>query len=291
MSANRLVSVVVPVYNGERTIAATVRSLLALDYPAECLELIVVDNGSSDGTAEILARFSDRIRVIHQPRRGRSQARNAGTAAARHSAIAFIDADCTASPGWLRHLVPRLEDPGVGIVGGKIVTARPCNAIEEFGERLHDHRQSIETYVPPYAMTGNWASPRGLLLEIGGFDEKIRRGEDCDLSYRMLQAGYRIVYEDSAVVSLRSRSTLGALFREGFQHGFYSVPLLAKHDAFVRGYCYASEPLHRYKQLARKMALTLRGKADEATCLATVFETGKRAGKICGSVRFGRLEL
>jgi len=285
------VSVIVPAHNAEHTVAETVCSLLALDYPKECLEIVVVDNASTDGTAAVLARYADRIRVVRETRRGRSQARNAGLRATRFPVVAFIDADCTAAPDWLAYIVPRLEDPSVGVAGGKILGKRPCNAVEEFGEWVHDHARSINTLRPPYAVTPNWASRRRVLMEVGAFDEKLWRGGDCDLSYRILQAGYKLVYEDRALVFHRNHSNLRGLFREGFDHGFHSVPLIRKHRAFLRDFGHRPIRLKRYKKLAANVAKTLSGEADARTRLETIFEAGKRAGKICGSIRFGWIDL
>ena len=284
------VSIVVPAFNAERTIEDAVRSLLALRYAGE-VEIIVVDNGSVDATASILMRYQNRIRVVGEKRRGRSAARNAGLRAANHPAVAFIDADCQAAPEWLSNLIPRLAEPGVGIAGGRILASRPCNAVEEFGEWLHDHARAIEVCRPPYATTANWASPRTVLLDMGGFDETLRRCEDCDLSYRILQAGYRIVYEDRAVVSHRNHPTRYALFREGFDNGFHSVPAIAKHAAFLSQYGHSGVQFHRYRKLAANLGRMLSARGNERLGFETVFEAGKCTGKICGSLRFGRLEL
>jgi len=291
MSTLPAVSVISPAFNVERTVGDTVRSLLSQDYPADRLQIIVVDNASTDNTATILAPCAHRITVIREPRRGRAQARNAGLRIARNPVVAFIDADCTAAPDWLSHLVPRLEDPSVGVAGGKILAARPCNAIEEFGEWLHDHARSIETFKPPYAITPNWASRREVLEQLGGFDEQLRRTEDADLSYRMLEAGYRIVYEERAVVYQRNKSTRRALFCEGFDDAFDSVPAIARHAAFLRRYGHRGFQFHRFRKVAANLARILTGRADQRLGLETLFEAGKCAGKICGSIRYGRLEL
>src|SRR5262245_13454924 len=98
-------TVIVAVYNGASTIEACVASLLALHYPRPDHEIIVVDNGSTDGTAAVLASFGDRVRVLTEPTRGASAARNRGIRHARGRVIAFTDADCTVEPGWLAALV------------------------------------------------------------------------------------------------------------------------------------------------------------------------------------------
>jgi len=291
MSGHQPISVIVPVYNSERTVAETIRSLSDLDYPRDALELIFVNNASTDNTATILARHSDLIRIVNEPKRGRSAARNAGVRAARHPGVAFTDADCIADRNWLSQLVEPLEDPDVGIAGGRILTVRPCNSIEEFGERIHDHAMAIGAYKPPYAATANWASRRSVIIETGGFDEDLVRGEDVDLAYRIVQAGYRIVYRDQAIIHHRNQHTLRGLFKEGFQHGFYSVEVLKKHYHFVQRFGHRRIHWRRYGMLVANAGRILSRSADSDTVCDTVFNSGKLAGKLLGSLRSRHVDL
>jgi cellulose synthase/poly-beta-1,6-N-acetylglucosamine synthase-like glycosyltransferase len=291
MSGPLTISVIVPVYNAERTVGETIRSLIALDYPRDALELIFVNNGSTDGTANILAGHSHRIRIVDEPRRGRSAARNAGVRAARHTCVAFTDADCIADRDWLSQLVAPIEDPDVGIAGGRILSVRPCNSIEAFGEHVHDQARAIGVYRPPYADTANWASRRSVIIEAGGFDEDFVRGEDVDLSLRIVQAGFRLVYRDGAIVHHHNERTLRGLFKEGFQHGFYSVKVLKKHRHFVQGYGHRRIDWRRYTRLAANAGRILGRRADSSTVCETVFNAGKLAGKLLGSLRFGHVDL
>ncbi|HJZ59180.1 MAG TPA: glycosyltransferase, partial [Gemmataceae bacterium] len=112
-------SVVVCTYNGGRTLDQCLRSLRELDYPD--YEVIVVDDGSTDDTPEILRRFPE-VRAIHQPNRGLSAARNVGLYAATGEVIAYTDSDCFADPDWLTHLVDQLERTGAAAVGGPNLT-------------------------------------------------------------------------------------------------------------------------------------------------------------------------
>ena len=128
-------------------------------------------------------------------------------------------------------------------------------------------------------------------METGAFDEKLWRGGDCDLSYRILKAGYRLVYEERALVFQRNRPNLRALFREGFDNGFHSIPVIRKHRTFLREFGHRPISLNRYKKLAANLALTLGGGANARTRFETVFDAGKCAGKICGSIRFGWIDL
>ncbi len=113
------VSIVVPAYNAAASIAACVESLLAIRFPRDQYEIIVVDNASADLTPRILERFGEAIRVVSQPKRGPAAARNAGIHAAHGTLLALTDADCRADPDWLRELLPPLNDPQVGIAGGR----------------------------------------------------------------------------------------------------------------------------------------------------------------------------
>ena len=98
-------SVIVPVFNGADTIGECLASLLALDYPPSGFEIVVVDNGSTDGTAAVVAGLGGRVRLLHEPVRGASAARNRGVRAARGRLVAFTDADCAVEPHWLARLV------------------------------------------------------------------------------------------------------------------------------------------------------------------------------------------
>jgi len=168
------VSVVVPVLNGCRTIETCLKSLLAMDYPQDRFEIVVVNNGSTDRTTEILSHFRNKVKLLTEAKRGPSAARNQGIRGSSGDIIAFIDADCIADAGWLRNLVGPLQDNSVGIVGGRILSRRPCNSIEMFGEEIHDHQKAIEVFRPPYAISMNWASPRRVLVEVGLFDESFK---------------------------------------------------------------------------------------------------------------------
>ena len=265
------VSIVVPVYNGERTIGDCVESIFALAFPRDDVELLLIDNASTDSTSTILDRYRDRARIFQETKRGPAAARNRGLVNATGDVVAFTDADCVVDPNWLRHIIAPLSDPDVGIVGGAIMAMKPCNAVEAFGEQIHDHQMAIEHYSPPYAITMNWASPRAVLEKVGPFDEELLRCEDCDLAYRIVAAGYRIVHEPAAVVYHRNEQTLAGLIAEGYAHGYHSIPLLKKHEEFVRTFVSASPA-------------TPRPSPDGHALYWRVFNFGKATGKAVGSL-------
>jgi GT2 family glycosyltransferase len=273
--------VVIPVRNGDATIDACLDSVLRLDWPRERLEVVVVDNDSTDGTAAILQRHARDVRLLHEPRRGVSAARNAGIRAARGGWIAFTDADCIVEPAWLASLVAPLADPTVGLVGGRILSVEPCNRIERFGERIHDQRRAIEDFDLPYAIGMNWASPRAVLDRVGLFDEALLRCEDVDLARRIGSAGYRMVYSDGACVRHHNERTFRGLFAEGAAHGRAAAALRRRaEDGFYR-----SGARRSLLRLRGSLVGSLRGPDRHTSVCELVFGTGKLFGAATGRFR------
>jgi glycosyltransferase involved in cell wall biosynthesis len=285
------VSIIVPVYNGERTLDSCVQSLLALNYPREHVELIFVNNASTDGTSAILTRYGDRVRVVFEKKGGPAAARNRGLREARHEIVAMTDADCVVDPNWLRFLIPWLENRSVGIVGGTILSKRPCNTIEQFGERIHDHHRAINVYEPPYVITMNWASRRSLVSQCCFFDDSFIRGEDVDLSYRIFQAGHKLNFSPEAIVYHSNEHTYSGLFHEGFLHGFYSVQVIKKHQILLATFGHRGINRGSYLTLLSSLKRSILGvQAADARC-DFVFNSGKKVGKIVGSIRFRYVDL
>ncbi len=285
------VSVIVPVFNGEKSLDACVQSLLHLDYPQAARELIFVDNASTDPSAKILASYQDRIRVAYEAKRGPAAARNRGLYAARHEIVAMTDADCIADPLWLRRLVEPLRNPSVGLVGGTILSKQPCNAIERYGEQIHDHRSAIEKWIPPYIITMNWASRKSLVSELRFFDDSFLRCEDVDFSYRAYQAGYKFTFAPEAIVRHQNEKTYTTLFLEGYRHGFFCVRNNKKHRGLLATVGHRKIFPASYAALFASFRQSLhRGSQSAARCDFT-FNAAKKLGKIVGSIRFGFIDL
>ena len=216
------VSVIVPVLNGERTLRACLGSLLTLDYPVERREILVVDNGSTDRTAEIIQRLP--VRYLRETQRGAAAARNRGIAASRGAILAFTDADCVVTTGWLRELVRGFEDDGVGGVEGEIVAYPPVTSVQRYAARIgsHSRRQRLARVLPFFVLTANVAYRREVFQRIGLFDTRFSvAGEDADLSWRFsrerdLECGYAC----KAIVFHRHRATLWGLFTQRIGDGY-----------------------------------------------------------------------
>lgn len=273
------VSVVVPVFNGADVIGDCIRSLLGVAYPRDWAEIIVVDNGSTDGTVGVVESFGGgAVRLLHEAARGASAARNRGIREARGEIVALTDADCVVDPGWLGALVAPLGDPTVGVVGGAVLSRRPCSRIEAFGEVIHDQRSAIEVVSRPYVATGNWGSRRAVLVEAGLFDLTLRRGQDAELSQRIHAAGLRLVYVPEARVYHRNERTLAGLLREGYQHGRAGV--LVRDLATAAG---RQAPRTTVRARHRKNLGQLRCFPARAhSWLQLLFDLGKTGGELAG---------
>ncbi len=285
------VSVMVPAYNAEKSIEECINSLLELNYPKKDLEIIVVNNASTDRTQEILNRFNGELKVLNEEKRGPAAARNKGILNAGGDFIAFIDADCVADKNWLKHIVSPLKNMAIGVVGGKILSMQPCNKIEKFCEKIHDHDKAINEAVPPYAITMNWASRLSLINEVGLFNESFIRSQDVDLSWRIFQAGYKLFYEPKAVIYHRNINTFSGLIHKGYVHGFHIVRVLKAHNDFVRKNGHHRFNLDSYKMLLSNLVNFLIGKNRFDSFCFSIFDSGKKIGKIIGSIRFLYLDI
>ena len=291
MSSPPELSLIIPVFNASGTIRACLESVRTLDYPHDRLEVIVVDNGSTDGTLEILREWPE-FRVALESKRGAGAARNHGARLASNEILAFTDADCTVEAGWLRNLVMPLADPQVGIAGGRILAREGGSAIERFGERIHDHEAALNGSFP-CAISSNWACRRNIFWGLGGFDERFLRCQDSDLSFRFHESGYRLAYAPEAIGRHRNRDTFRGLFREGMLHGHWSVLWCRKHAQALRQAGRRRVSLRGLRDAVGHLRHFLTAGPEHRTdhlCNAT-FAAAKQWGKLTGSLRFGHIEL
>jgi GT2 family glycosyltransferase len=228
-----LVSVIVPVRNGERTLGNCLTSLLATEYPPERREIVVVDNASTDRSREIARTFP--VQCVPEPRRGASHARNRGIEASSGEILAFTDSDCTVSTGWLRELVAGFDGEGFAAVAGEVVALPPRTPAERYAARRKPAwsawTQRRET---PWFLAGNVAVRREALDRIGLFDPRfVGGGEDIDFSWRFFEAGFRLACRPSAVCFHRHRATARGLFVQHIGYSRGQAALRAKYPEKV----------------------------------------------------------
>lgn len=216
-----LVSVIIPVYNAEATLAeclAAVRQQ-STDFS---FETIVVDDGSSDRSAKIARQAG--VRCIEQKNGGAAAARNTGARAAAGDWVAFTDSDCIPSRRWLRHLVQhaeRLGPRGVG-VAGRIVghhSTTPAARFVDVSGGL-DSERHLAHPVFPFAISGNVMYRREAFLAVGGFDERFVTYESCDLHHRLgQQFDGSFAFEARALVLHRHRDSWQSYWRQQVGYG------------------------------------------------------------------------
>lgn len=285
------VSIIVPVYNAEATVEECIKSILELDYPKKKLELIFVNNNSNDDTGKILKKYESEIKILYENKRGPAAARNRGLKNAEGDIVALTDSDCIADKEWIKNIIIPLKDDNVGISGGKILARVPYNKIEKFGESVHNHEAAINHFKPPYVITMNWASRISVLNQMNFFNEEFIRCEDIDLSHRIYSAGYKIVYAPDAVVYHRNEKTLSGLFREGYLHGKYSVQFIKQYQDFFLNSGHRRINFNSYKKIATDFKEYFTNGKDIASLCSAVFNSGKKAGKILGSLKYSYLDI
>ena len=225
------ISVVVPTYNRFGRLQSLLPLLRARVAAADgAIEVIVVDDGSTDETARLTSDLAG-VRIVHQANGGPAAARNRGWADARADVVAFLDDDCEPSPEWPLAVLPAFDDPSVGGVGGPVVAAG-TSALDVFAEveRLADHGRVADDGNVDYLVTANAAYRREALVGVGGFDPAFRSpsGEDVDLSWRLQAKGWRLV-RGGAAVTHHHRSSVGEILRAYQVHGTGRAVLDARH--------------------------------------------------------------
>ncbi len=219
MTAPPSVSVVVPVLNGAATIGDLLRALHAQTSEPPAEEIIVVDNGSTDGTRDIVRRHQ--VTLLEEPVRGPSAARNRGLRHARGEVIAHCDADTVPTRRWLAELVAPFRDPAVTLAAGQTLSFPPRTPAERYLGRfqLYDAEKNIARAVLPFVASMNLAVRRGAALATG-WDEAMPTSEDVDFCTRLLRRfPGPIAYAPGAILFHRNRNTDDGLRRQAWTYG------------------------------------------------------------------------
>ncbi len=235
------VSVIVPAYNEELVIESTIRSLLSSDY--KNYEIIVVDDGSQDGTSKVVAeKFADesRVKLFTVANAGKAEALNTGLRQATGDIIIALDADTLFAPQTISALAHRFHDPHMGAIAGNAKVGNRINivtrwqALEYITSQNMDRRAFASlnciTVVP--GAVGAWR--RDLIEQAGGFPSDTL-AEDQDLTLRIRRMGYKIGYEEAAVAWTEAPDRLRPLARQRFRWAYGTLQCMWKHkDALFR---------------------------------------------------------
>ncbi|MBU1702246.1 MAG: glycosyltransferase family 2 protein [Candidatus Eisenbacteria bacterium] len=219
------VSIIVPAFNEGAGIEAAIRSLLELDYPT--YEIIVVDDGSTDDTYQraqsMEGRYSGvRIRVLHKRNGGKASALNLGIAAADEELILCVDGDSKLAPGSLRSAMIHFADPDVGAVAGNVKVVNRRNMITrlqalEYIEGLNMVRRAQAFFRSVNIIPGPFGIfRRRVILEAGGYTTDTF-AEDCDITLKILERGWKIRYEPHAIAFTEAPENMQDLIKQRYR--------------------------------------------------------------------------
>ncbi len=268
MTKARSITFIVPTYNSAVTLDRCLESIRRQNYDPKLIELIVLDNGSSDDTIEIAHRYNSALRQI--PAVNISKLRNVGADLASSELLAFIDSDCEIDPGWTWLALEVLESQGAVAVGspnlysmqtslvGRIINAQ---AVNFSGTRLYK-------WVPSAALLVN----RETFLGLNGFDQKLKTCEDVDFGYRLNRSGFKL----AANLGLTPKhhgdpATLNALLRKEYWRSSDSLILLSKHPTELREYLSNLYQIWFYLMLLLLLAAICCGSAVMAVLAVALF--------------------
>jgi O-antigen biosynthesis protein len=217
------ISAYLPCYNVERYLGPVIEAILAQSHPQD--EFLIIDDGSTDGTLDVAAKYPVRI-IRHEKNKGLAAARNTAFANAQHELVAAMDSDALAEKNWMESLLEAFQDPRVVGSGGRLIEKYregPANAWRAayLPQDLGVDRIEIE-----------WPSPKRLggfgtlfrkeaVLAVGGYNEKYRTNyEDVDICKRLLQAGHKLVFEPRAVAHHLRQDTVRTILRTSWRSQF-----------------------------------------------------------------------
>ena len=212
------ISLYIPCFNSEKTIAACLDSVLLQEFPLN--SILVVDDGSTDKSAEIAAKYPVKI-IRHNKNRGLACARNTALKAINSEFVASLDADCVARPDWLRQLTKGLKSPLVAGSGGRLLETQ-ASSVFDLWRSVHMKQDWQDLNVqPPFLFGSNTVFRRQVLIDCGLYNEEFKSNyEDVDICNRLKNSGYTISYRPEACVEHRKKDSLYSLFNTFWRWNF-----------------------------------------------------------------------
>ncbi len=228
------VSIIIPTYNRAFLLPGLIGALLSQDYPSE---IIIIDDGSTDNTAEIVKKYP--VKYVYQKNSGPASARNLGVEESSGDLIVFTDSDCVPQKDWISNLLEGFTADDVGAAAGSYTIANPESLLatcihEEI--KLRHLRFKNKKYIHAFG-SYNVAIKRKVFETVGGFNKGYlaASGEDNDLSYKILRAGYNIKFQEDALVAHKHTETLWKYLKEQYRHGYWRIKLYKDFPDMAKG--------------------------------------------------------
>jgi cellulose synthase/poly-beta-1,6-N-acetylglucosamine synthase-like glycosyltransferase len=212
-------SIIIPTLNEEKFIGQCLAALAQQTLPLEQFEVIIVDNGSSDGTLDVVSDCMSMIAttVIRKTKCNISEARNSASALAKGSFLAFLDADCLPSANWLKRAIDLVRRGDGGVIGAFYTIPEPSTWVARawYGDLARANNGAVR-YVP----SGTLFIDRSVFHKLGGFDAAIQTSEDFEFCQRVASAGYQVLsYPELSTLHLGTPQTVSAFFQKQRWHG------------------------------------------------------------------------
>lgn len=280
-------SVIVPCYNARAYIGDLLDALSREQWRGEW-EVVVADNGSTDGSQDVVRRYTSalpHLRLVDAlGRQGGAFATNCGVAAAEGEYVAICDADDLIAPGWVEAMGEALEQHPVVASRHDSLRLNPVHVLRGRGASQHESLQRL--WYPPYVEhsgscgLGMW---RSLFHEIGGFDDTLLCAYDTDLCIRLHLAGIRIHFEPSALVHVRYRTTPEGTFHQARRWAAFNARL---HRRYGTGRLEPAPAWRRYVRSWRPVVRRLRRVRTPAGRIGLAWHLGWQIGLLHGAIRY-----
>jgi glycosyltransferase involved in cell wall biosynthesis len=238
-----MLSVIIPVYNGEKTIGKCLSPLLVQSRKPD--EIIVVDDGSDDRTADIVKTFK-KVTLLRQEHKGPAAARNLGAKKAKGNILLFTDSDCIPDKEWVSEMAKPFESKETAGAQGRYKTIQKGIIARFVQLEIEDRydRMKKRKYID---FIGSYAAGyrKSAFLEFSGFDEAfpLASGEDPELSFKLAKAGHKMVFNDRAVVYHNHVDSLGAYLKQKFWRAYWRILLYRKHPGKIKNESYTPQTL------------------------------------------------
>jgi len=220
------VSIIIPAYNAEKTIAECLAAIQNLDWDGT-MEIILVNDGSTDNTAKIASTFPQ-VQVISTPNGGAARAMNIGVKAAHHAIVVSVDSDAILEKDWLKKIIPWFEFPTVAAVAGYVATGnkRLIGKLAGYYSELRQDR--ISTLYTDHLGGANTAYRRQALIQVGMFDEQEKKGDDVRISRRLRAAGYHLMLRKDAICKHYWKETAKSYFQQQYHDAYERLEITRK---------------------------------------------------------------
>lgn len=217
-------SIIIPVYNRAKQLAVCLQSLAQQEYPRDCFEVIVVDDGSEVSLETVVAPFRKQINLslYKQINAGPAAARNTGAKHAKGDFLAFTDDDCKPASDWLKVLAKYFKKTPDFLVGGRTINRLTDNIFSATSQLIVDivyRHYNANPEQARFFASNNIAIPARKFNELGGFNTKFRTSEDRELCDRWLHHGYRMIYAQDAVIYHAHQLNLRTFCKQHFNYG------------------------------------------------------------------------